>query len=171
MKYAFSLRCNKCAMREINSEIKIWNMYTLHKCTYWKILFKSARLTTAWNTREKETGTHGELNLQWQNNFTPQPSACLRVRDVLVIIRTGEHAVTQAKPSSKAWKRWVEGRLGGSVSWASNFSSGHDLTVPEFEPCIGLCAVSAEPALDPLTPSLSAPHPFACSLSPSLKNK
>ena len=27
-----------------------------------------------------------------------------------------------------------------------DFGSGHDLTVPEFEPCIRLCADSAEPA-------------------------
>ena len=38
----------------------------------------------------------------------------------------------------------------------SDFGSGHDLTVREFKPCIGLCAVSAEPASDPLSPSLSA---------------
>uniref|UniRef100_A0ABI7YY27 KRAB domain-containing protein n=1 Tax=Felis catus TaxID=9685 RepID=A0ABI7YY27_FELCA len=31
------------------------------------------------------------------------------------------------------------GRLGGSVSWASDFGSGHNLPVPEFQPCIGLC--------------------------------
>ena len=33
----------------------------------------------------------------------------------------------------------------------------HDLKVREFKPCIGLCAVMAEPALDSLSPSLSAP--------------
>ena len=35
--------------------------------------------------------------------------------------------------------------------------SGHDLTVRELEPRIGLCAGSAGPAWDPLSPSLSAP--------------
>ena len=45
------------------------------------------------------------------------------------------------------------------------FSSGHDLTVCEFEPCIGLCADSAEPAWDSLSPSLSASSLLACSLS------
>ena len=39
----------------------------------------------------------------------------------------------------------MEGRLGGSVSEASDFGSGHDLTVCEFEPCVGLCADSSEP--------------------------
>ena len=34
------------------------------------------------------------------------------------------------------------------------FSSGHDLTVCEFEPCIGLCTDSGESAWDSLSPSL-----------------
>ena len=37
------------------------------------------------------------------------------------------------------------GRLGGSVTWASNFSSGHDFTVRGFEPRIGFCADRSEP--------------------------
>ena len=37
------------------------------------------------------------------------------------------------------------------LSQVSNFSSGHDLTFPEFEPHIGLSAVSVEPASDPLS--------------------
>ena len=32
------------------------------------------------------------------------------------------------------------GRLGGSVGWASDFTSGHDLAVCGFKPRIGLCA-------------------------------
>ena len=39
----------------------------------------------------------------------------------------------------------VEGRWGGSVSRASGFSSGHDLTACELEPRVGLCADSSEP--------------------------
>ena len=31
------------------------------------------------------------------------------------------------------------------LSWASNLGSGRDLTVPEFEPRVGLCADSSEP--------------------------
>ena len=34
------------------------------------------------------------------------------------------------------------------------FGSGHDLTVREFEPCIGLFTDSAEPAWESVTPSL-----------------
>ena len=50
------------------------------------------------------------------------------------------------------------GHPGGSVGEASNFGSGHNLVVPGVEPCFRLCAVTwAEPASDPLCPSL--PHP------------
>ena len=38
-----------------------------------------------------------------------------------------------------------QGRLGGSVSWAADFGSGHDLTVREFEPRVGLWADGSEP--------------------------
>ena len=37
------------------------------------------------------------------------------------------------------------GRLGGSVGWAADFGSGHDLTVRGFEPRVRLCADSLEP--------------------------
>ena len=57
----------------------------------------------------------------------------------------------------------------------SNISSGHDLTVREFEPCVGICAdsQSLEPASDSVSPSLSLPLPssHSVSLSLSLKNK
>ena len=46
-----------------------------------------------------------------------------------------------------------------------DFGSGHDLTVREFEACIRLCADSAEPAWDSLSPSLSAPPTLAHILS------
>ena len=66
-----------------------------------------------------------------------------------------------------------EGSLGDSVGEGSNFSSGHDLTVGELEPCIRLSAVSTEPASDPLCPSLTglAPLAHACARSLSLQNK
>ena len=44
----------------------------------------------------------------------------------------------------------------------SDFGSGHDLTVREFEPHVGLYAVNAGPTLDP---SVSAPPPLVLSLS------
>ena len=45
---------------------------------------------------------------------------------------------------------------------AFEFGLGHNLTVGEFKPHIGLSAVSAEPNLDSLSPSMSA---FSLSLS------
>ena len=46
------------------------------------------------------------------------------------------------KPSKKGS---MLGCLGGSVGKASDFGSGHDLAVREFEPHVGLCADSSEP--------------------------
>ena len=49
--------------------------------------------------------------------------------------------------------------------------SGHGLTVQRFEPRVGLCADSPEPASDSVSPSLSAPPPHSLSLSLSLSQK
>ena len=46
-----------------------------------------------------------------------------------------------------------------------DFCSGHDLTVGGIEPHDGLCADSAEPAWDSLSPFISAPPPFPLALS------
>ena len=51
------------------------------------------------------------------------------------------------------------GRLGGSVSQVSDFGSGHDLMVWEFEPRIGLSAVSTGAASFPLFPTSLCPSP------------
>ena len=68
-----------------------------------------------------------------------------------------------------------KGRLGGSVDEASNFSTGHDLTVHGYEmsPASGsvLTAGSLEPASDSVSPSLSTPPLLALCLCLSLKNK
>ena len=48
------------------------------------------------------------------------------------------------EPSS-GYNSLHSGCLGGSVGWASDFGSGHDLAVREFEPRIGLWADSSEP--------------------------
>ena len=65
------------------------------------------------------------------------------------------------------------GRLGGSVGWASDVGSGHDLAVHGFEPRVRLCADSSEPgALLGFCVSLSlCPSPaHALSLSVSKIN-
>ena len=41
----------------------------------------------------------------------------------------------------------LEGHLGASVSWASDFGSGHVLTVHAFKARGGLCADSSEPGV------------------------
>ena len=61
------------------------------------------------------------------------------------------------------------GHLGGSVSWAFNFGSGHDLQVHEFKPHVGLCADSSEPeACFRFCLPLSLPLPCSCYVSVSL---
>ena len=65
------------------------------------------------------------------------------------------------------------GHLGGSVGWASDSGSGHDLTVREFEPHVVLCADGSEPGacFQNLCLLLSlCPFP-AHALSPSISPK
>ena len=47
---------------------------------------------------------------------------------------------------------------------AFDFGPGHDLTVREVEPRLGLCADGAEPAWDSLSPLLSVPPLLVLSL-------
>ena len=65
-----------------------------------------------------------------------------------------------------------KGHLGGSVGWASDFGSGHNLTDHEFKPCVRLCADSSEPgaALDSVSPSRSTPPLLVLSLSKINRN-
>ena len=51
----------------------------------------------------------------------------------------------------------------------SDLSSGHDITVREFEPHDGLCAVIVEPAWDPFSFCLPLPHSFSLFLSLSFR--
>ena len=58
------------------------------------------------------------------------------------------------------------------VGCVSDCGSGHDLTVGEFESHIGFTAVSAEPALDPLFPSLCpSPACIVSKINKTLKKK
>ena len=66
------------------------------------------------------------------------------------------------------------GHLGGSVSWASDFGSGHDHSQSMgLRPVSGsvLTSQSLEPALDSVSPSLSASSLLVLCLCLSLKNK
>ena len=64
----------------------------------------------------------------------------------------------------------ILGRLGGSVSEASDLGSGHDLTALGLSPASGSVrtAQSLEPASDSVSPSLSLPLPCSHSVSVSL---
>ena len=68
-------------------------------------------------------------------------------------------------------KKFKQSKMGvpGWLSQVSDFGSGHDLRVHEFEPHIELSVVSAEPTSDFLSPSLSLPllclHVLSLSLS------
>ena len=66
------------------------------------------------------------------------------------------------------WGTWVAQLV---MRPTLSFGSGHDLTVHKFKPHIGLCADSMEPALDSLSPFLSAPSLFTHALSLSKINK
>ena len=68
--------------------------------------------------------------------------------------------------SEMLWK----GHLDGSVSWASDFGSGHDLTVHEFQPRIRL-ATDRGSLLWILCPPFSLPLLCSCSLSQKQTNK
>ena len=63
----------------------------------------------------------------------------------------------------RPWGSWVARSF---KHLTLGFGSGQDLTVHEFEPYLGLCANSAEPAWGSLSLSLlSLPLPHLCSLS------
>ena len=49
-----------------------------------------------------------------------------------------------------------------------DLGSGHDLTVLEFEPHIGICIDGVEPAWDSVSPSLPLPCLYVCVPSLSL---
>ena len=58
-----------------------------------------------------------------------------------------------------SWDAWVA----QLVKYLTlDFGSGHDPMFPEFEPHVRLCADSAEPAWDSLSPHLSLPLPRLC---------
>ena len=54
---------------------------------------------------------------------------------------------------------------------ALDFNLGHDLTVCEFKPHVGLCTGSVDPAWDSLSPSLSDPSLLEPSLLSLKTNK
>ena len=58
---------------------------------------------------------------------------------------TGDRGAFPNHKAVMSSRRHSRGRLGGSVGEASDFGSGHALTVREFEPHVELCADSSDP--------------------------
>ena len=105
-----------------------------------------------------------------------EPGACFRFCVSPSLCPSPTHALSPSvsKINKNILKNVKKGRLGGSVSWASDFGSGHDLAVREFKPRVGLHADSSEPgACFRFCVSLSlCPSPaHALSLSVSKINK
>ena len=90
----------------------------------------------------------------------------------IVTEETGEAGIKQQQATTN-WGLtlevdWLMGRLGGSVSQASDFGSGCDLMVHEFKPHVRLCAASSESGACftfCVSPSLSASPPLMLCLS------
>ena len=103
---------------------------------------------------------HGAGALRKVCDFLPLPSHASPATD-----NTWSAGGLLAPSKSKVSGNKRRGCLGGSVGGASDFGSGHDLAVHGFEPHIGLCVDSLEPAPGSLSPFLYPPLPRSLSLS------
>ena len=137
--------------------LKLWHVYKASKdsdsvCLGWGLRFGISNIAgpgTAFlrsKVLEVKTWTRSKEKDQCVTNIYKIPTICLEMYPVV-------------------------GRLGGSVSQASDFGSGPDLLVCEFEPHIELSAVSAEPTSDPLSLSFCLSQTPSLSVCLSLKNK
>ena len=104
-----------------------------------------------WGTRvaqSVERLTSAQVMISRFLSLSPTSGSLLSVQSRLRILclpslcPSPAHAPALSKINIKKKK---EGNLGGSVGRASDFGSGHDLTVHEFEPRVGPCADSSEP--------------------------
>ena len=141
-----------------------------------------------------ESTTPGDAPLAW-DYFEPKPMATRQMREELSApsLSASKQGITSLscrcipslapRPllSLEEGKNYPERRkvsaegAGGSVGSACDFGSGHDLSVREFEPRVGLWADSLEPgACFGFCVSLSlcpSPPPPICTLSLSLSQK
>ena len=87
----------------------------------------------------------------------------------------GYFSLDPASPkNSQTYPCLPEGKILTQITSASDFGSGRDLAVREFEPRVGLCAGSSEPGACfgfCVSLSLPLPHSCLCSLSLSKINK
>ena len=109
------------------------------------------------------TGTYGwgtRCNMTGRGGCSREESLLFHGGDKTVCLGR-QHVESKLRPPRGTW-------VAQSVKRPTlDFGSGHDLTVREFKPRIGLCTHSEEPALDPLSPSL-CPSPACILLSLSL---
>ena len=84
--------------------------------------------------------THTHTHTHTHSRESPGPRADAGTKALSHGCRTNERS-----ESFLFQKLIKEGRLGSLVGDASDFGSGHDLMVCEFEPRIGLCADGSEP--------------------------
>ena len=109
------------------------------------------------------TGTYGwgtRCNMTGRGGCSREESLLFHGGDKTVCLGR-QHVESKLRPPRGTW-------VAQSVKRPTlDFGSGHDLTVCEFKPRIGLCTHSEEPALDPLSPSL-CPSPACILLSLSL---
>ena len=101
-----------------------------------------------------------------------------RLKATLSCLPASEHVMHRCKPEHILLhvKDYCGPGPPGWFSWLSgltlDFGSGHDLTVREFEPLIGLCAHGAEPAWDSSLSSFLSLYPsLTRAFSLFLKNK
>ena len=105
-----------------------------------------------WSTPGKRT-YRGELRGPACKTFWPYSNWVMSLKHRMLIRTVNKNRI-------------LSGGLGGPVVWSSFFSSGHDLTSHDVASGSLLSQpVSAGPASDPLSPSLSAPSPLMLSFS------
>ena len=102
-----------------------------------------------WECRDREA--HELQGCVAEGRGTPAP-----LHTGVVEGRVAERPSSQETICGGAWGAWSLEHL------TLDLSSGHDVTVREFEPRIRLCAVSVDPAWDSLSPSLPAPPRLVC---------
>ena len=120
--------------------------------------------------------TSAQVMISWFLSSSPALSSLLSVQSLLQILCLplcpSPACALSLSVSISLSKNIKKGRLGGSVGWAADFSSGHDLAVREFGPRVGLCADSSEPGACfgfCVSLSLSAPPPLTLCVSHSQK--
>ena len=86
-----------------------------------------------------------ELTVFWKRPYDVSHQHVYENKNTRVHASRVTFLMCKMYPKKAVFKKRQEGRLGGSVGRVSDFGSGHDLAVCEFEPRVGLCADGSEP--------------------------